>query len=518
MTLGKVFFWLDDFLWGTPFIVFCLFIGFYFFLRGKCFTIVHFPHIWKHTLVAQIHKDKDAEQKKAGTVSPIEAVCIAIGGCVGAGNIGGVATAIATGGPGAVFYLWVWAFLGMMIKCVEITLGCHYRTTNEKGEYFGGGTYCLERGIGREQHHPKLGLFLAVLLAVCFWMQFLAGSQAYTISEVLHYSFGINMVVVTLLYSVMLWYVIWKGVPRIAKLATMAVPFMCVAFIIGGLGLIIANIATLPSVFVSIFKYAFTPHAAVGGFAGCAVSEAISRGLSRSINSGEAGQASSPFIHGSADTPHPVAEGLWGAFEIFMDTVVVCSISALAVLCTGEWTSGADGATLSIMAYHTLYGRFADYFIGFIMVLFGITSTAGWFTYYCTVIQWLFRSHPILRDRILFIFKLVFPIPNIVIVTSITVGGYSADLFWAIVDVSLAPVVFSNLLGLFLLRNKFFDLLKDYKARYMGIGKVDPNFRVFYEDDPKVFEQEEALRQHFRKIQEDAYAKRGKTFKTVDEA
>lgn len=506
MNFADVIYWLADFLWGKPFIIFTLFIGFYFFLKSGLFTVVKFPYIFKNTFISMIKRDKEAVGKTEGAVSPVEAVCIAIGGCVGCGNIGGVATAIVTGGPGAVFWIWVWAFLGMMVKCVEITLGCHYRTRNEKGEYLGGGTYFIERGLYKEKG-MKLGLVLAVLFGTAFFIQFLAGSQAYTISEVLHESFGINMVVVTLLYSVMLWYVIWKGTPRIAKFATMAVPFMCCLFVAGGLGLIIANIQNVPAVIADIFKSAFTGHAAAGGFAGAAVSQAISKGLSRSINSGEAGQGSSPFIHGSAMTDHPVKEGLWGAFEIFMDTIVVCSITAISVLVTGGWTSGLTGATVTIYSYSTLYGEWAPKFIGFMCILFGITSTAGWFTYYCTVIKHGLRSNPVLRDKVLFLFKIVFPIPNIVIVTSITMGGYNADLFWALVDVSLAPVVFVNLLCMFLLRNKFWELFKDFKARYLGIGEVDPDFYVFYEDDPEVYAREEALREHYRQLERDAYSK-----------
>ena len=505
MNAADFIYWLDGFLWGKPFIVFTLLIGGYFFFRGGAFTVLHFPHILKHTLCSMT--SKEANNKEKGSVSPFEAACIAIGGCVGAGNIAGVATAIATGGPGSVFWLWLWAFFGMMIKLVEITLGCHYRTKNEKGEYLGGGTYALERGLYREKG-LKAGLFMAGLLGVCFVIQFLAGSQAYTISEVLHESFGVSMVLVTTVYTLVLYYIIWAGVPRIAKVATLLVPFMCVAFVVGGLILIIANIGSLPSVIVEIFTSAFTGHAAVGGFAGAAVSEAISKGLSRSINSSEAGQASSPLIHGSALTVHPVREGLWGAFEVFMDTLVVCSITALSVLCTGAWSSGLTGATVTIYAYESVFGTWAPRFIGFMCILFGITSTAGWYTYYRTVISHGLQSNPVLRDRILFIFKCVFPIPNMIIVSSISLGGYSADLFWAIVDISLAPVVFANLLGLFLLRKKFFEILKDYKARYMGIGKVDPDFRVFYEDDPEVFKKEEALREHYRQLEHEAYAKK----------
>lgn len=493
---------LNDFLWGTPFLLFVLCVGLYFTLRSGFFQIVHIGHWMKLTLGSMM--SKEANQKQAGKVSPFEALCIALGGCVGTGNIGGVATAIATGGPGAVFWLWVWAFFGMMVKMVETTLGCHYRTKTDNGEYFGGSHYYMERGIGK-QMGLKFGFGLAIAFGIGFVAQFLGGSQAYTIAEVLNQSFGLDMIVVTLIYSAILFYIIWKGTPRVAAFATKAVPFMCVLFILGGLGLIIANIDQVPNMFAMIFQDAFTGTAAFGGFAGATVAQAMRDGIARSMNSNEAGQGSSPLIHGSAETVHPVRQGLWGCFEVFMDTIVVCSITALAVLVTGQWSSGETGATVTILAYRSVYGEAGSIFIGLVCALFGLTTTAGWFTYYVNVISYLLREKPVLRDKVVKAFKFVFPIPNIIIVTMIVVTGNGPDLFWTIVNLTLVAPVFLNLLGMFILRKKFWELLKDYKARYLGIGKVDPNFYVFYEDDPVVFAEEEAQRKRLREIDEAAH-------------
>lgn len=502
--------WVNNTIWSAPFLIFVIVIGVYFFFGSGLFTIRHFGHIMKYTfgnVIGKNNKDSSELQKKEGQISPFEAVCIAIGGCVGTGNIAGVASSIAVGGPGSIFWLWVWAFLGMMVKMVEVTLACHYRSKNEKGEYYGGGTYYIEKGLGRQKKMPG-AMALAVLFAIGFIAQFLGGSQAYSISETLNVSFGINMLLVTFIYTVVLYWVIWKGTGRVAKVATRLVPFMCVLFMIGGVMLIIANIANVPHLIYQIFHDAFTGSAAVGGFVGSTVSIAVREGVARSINSNEAGQGSSPLVHGSANTIHPVREGLWGAFEVFTDTIIVCSITALAVLASGAYETGLGGATLTIAAFETVFGAGADWFIGIMCILFGITTTGGWFLYYISVIQWLFRKHPVTRDRLCYLFKFVFPIPNMVIVWAITSGGYDADLFWAIVNVTLILPVFSNLLALFLLRKKFWELLKDYKARYMGIGKVDPNFYVFYEDDPEVFAQEEAFRQELKKIDEQALAAR----------
>ena len=231
-------------------------------------------------------------------------------------------------------------------------------------------------------------------------------------------------------------------------------------------------------------------------------------GIARSMNSNEAGQGSSPFIHGSADCEHPMRQGLWGAFEVFIDTIIVCSITALAVLCTGVWTTGTPGVTLTMMAYSANFGVWGKYFIGLMAFLFGITTTTGWYTYDCTNIRYLLRYHPIARDRLVNAWKFLFPIPNIVIVTSISLTGNGPDTFWAIVDISLAIPVFVNLLGLLIMRNKFFDIFKDYKARYMGKGKVDPDFALFYEEKPEVAAIAAETNEKIRLAKEAAYAKR----------
>ncbi len=502
MTVGDFIYYLDDLLWGRPFLIFVFAVSIYLTVRSGFFQITHFGHIIKNTLGSMT--SKEARSSKEGTVSPFQAVCVAIGGCVGCGNIAGVSTAIATGGPGALFWIWVAAFLGMVTKMCEISLACYYRSKDENGLYYSGTPVMLEKGICRKRG-IKAGMIVAVLFAIGFVAQFLGGSQAYTISEILSTSFGINMIVVTLIYTAVLYYVIWAGVPRVAKVATALVPFMCIVFIIGGLGVIVLNIGNLIPSLADIFSNAFTPHAAVGGFTGIAVSQVIAKGMSRAINSNEAGQGSSPLIHGSADTIHPVRQGLWGVFEVFTDTIIVCSIVGLSVIVSGEWSNGQTGATLCLTAFESCYGKLGPILIGLMACLFGITTTGGWFTYYIAVIRWAFAKHPKTRDRLCFLFKCVFPIPNVIIVSYIVLGGYSADLFWATVDITLIIPVFSNLLALFLLRNDFAILLKDYKARYLGIGEVDPNFYVFYEDDPKVYAEEEALREELRKI--DAAAK-----------
>ena len=488
----------NDFVWGTPFLLFVFLVGIYYMFRGKFFTFTHFGHIMKHTLGSLTSQEANAKSQRK--ISSFEAVCIAIGGCVGCANISGVATAIATGGPGAVFWMWLWAVFAMMVKLAEVALGCYYRSKDENGNYFGGAMYYIEKGIGREMGMKKFAGVLAMLFCLCFIFQSIQGSQAYTIAEILNGSFGFNMILVTVLYSLFVMYVIWAGTPRISKFATRLVPVMCVVYLIGGLVLIVMNIGNLPAALVSIFRDAFTGRAAFGGFVGATVSKAISSGVSRSMNSNEAGQGSATLVHGSADTAHPVRQGLWGAFEVFIDTIVVCSITALAVLCSGAWETGATGATLTMAAFSTVFGNFSSVFIGIMALMFGFTTTAGWYVYYANTIAYMFRQKPVLRDRLITVFKIYFPLMNVVIVSWITLTGNDAELFWTLVSLVTALPIAVNLLAMAFLGNKFVELFKDYKARYMNQGTVDSKFYVFYEDDPKIAKEEEAIRAELRKI------------------
>ena len=242
------------------------------------------------------------------------------------------------------------------------------------------------------------------------------------------------------------------------------------------------------------------------GFVGVGVSKAIKTGIARSMSSNGAGGGASPFIHGSADTVHPMRQGLWASFEVFADTIIVCSITAFACLCTGAWKTGAVGATLAVNSYEIVYGRFGLYFMGFMAFLFAITTTTGWFAFYCGVITYAFKNKPGLRDRLVMLFKLVYPIPNIVIVSYIVLSGSGPDLFWTIVNLVLVVPTFTNMLSILILRKKFWKIMADYKARYMGIGKVDPDFYVFYEDDPVIAQEADEERRKITDMKKQEYA------------
>lgn len=409
--------WLGTQLWGMPFLVFTIVIGVYYVFATKAFSFVHIGHIFKSTFGTL--RKQESKNKSKGQVSPWEAVCIAVGGCVGTGNVSGVAAAIALGGPGALFWIWAWAVFGMTIKCAEISLA----------------------------------------------------------------SLNIPQIPFVLVYSAFLFYVLHKGVPRLAKTLSRLVPAMCVLYVAAGIGLIVLNAEALPGVLKAVFTEAFTGSAAVGGFAGAGIQTVMRAGVSRSINSNEAGQGTSPMIHASADTVHPVRQGLWSTMEVFVDTIVICSITALAILCSGTWSSGLTSGTLTVSAFASGYGSVGILFMGVMMTLFGFTTTGGAYTYYFTLLNHVLRNCKY-REKIVKAYTFIYSGPNIIITSLIVLTGNSPALFWTLTDIFIALPVFTNPLALFLLRDKYKALLRDYKARYMGIGTVDESVRPFYDTEP----------------------------------
>ena len=498
MTLTEFMTTLDSFIWGTPFLATLIGAGIIFMIVSRGFVFRHFGHIWNHTL-GTIRKGSGATGNAGGKITPFQAICVAVGGCVGTANISGVAAAVALGGPGAVFWMWLWAFFAMTVKFCEATLGSYYRKSDGKGGFVGGSYYYLEEGIGRDKKW-KVGYLLAWGFSIGFFAMFLSGSQASILAESLNASYHVPMIPFVLVYSVFMMYIVWRGVPRIAHVLSKAVPVMCVLYLLAGIIIILMNITSLPGVIASIFSNAFTGTAAVGGFAGVGVKTAMHAGIARAVNSNEAGMGTSPMIHATVDTVHPVRQGLWGIIEVFIDTIVICSITALSVLCTGAWTSGSTSMTLALEAFRIDFGGAGVHFLNLMLVLFGLTTTAAAFAYYDAALRFMLKrcSKKVIETCSL-IFKILFPLPNIFIVVTMVYSGGDFTLYWAFVDVIIALPVFWNVIGMVILSPKFVELLKDYRARYLGIGKVDTNFKLFYETEPNA--EAKALNEEWKKKQ-----------------
>lgn len=473
---------LNGILWGTPLLATVLFGGAFYTLITKFFSFRYFGHMLKHTFGTLLKKD-ESKQKQEGQISAFEAVAVAVGGAVGVGNIGGVSTAIATGGPGAIFWIWLWAVFGMTIKTAEVSLACYFRSKDEEGNYYGGPTYYMEKGIGKEMN-GGWWVILAYIFGLGIFSGCISGAQTFTIAESLNTAFGVPMLPFAIVYSIFIGFVIWRGFTSVAAFASKIVPVMCVLYIVSGIFIVITNIGTIPSVFGMIFKDAFTGTAAIGGFTGAATAQVIRTGIARSIYSNEAGWGSSPMAHASASTPHPIRQGLWGSFEVFVDTILVCTITALAVLCAGSgtvWYSGISGASLCIEAFRVTFGWVGEKFIAVAVFLFGMTTTTGWFVYYEVLLRQLFRKKPALKDKIIAGFKVFYVLPGMFNVYLAVSGGNGPEFMWLLADSLNAIPTFVNIIALLVLYKTFLLLMNDYKARYLGVGTVDPNFKVFYD-------------------------------------
>ncbi len=471
--------------WGPPLMIMLLGVGLILTLTTGFFQFRHFGWIMKRTFGEVMAQ---AKSEGEGTISAWEAASIAVGGAVGAGNIGGVASAIAIGGPGAVFWMWLCALVGMLTKMAEVTLALHYRQPDVWGDRFvGGPTYYMQKGLGQEKGWGGFYKIPAVVFGGGIFIAFFLTMQCYNTAEAISSTFpAVGMIPVAAFYSLMTYVIIWGGLKSIANWAGKLIPFMCILYTVFGLFIIIKNAGQLPETFRMIFTYAFTGTAATGGFAGATVALVIQQGLQRALYSNEAGWGSSPMVHATAVTRHPCEQGLWGCFEVFVDTVIVCSITALTIIVTGLWDSGLGGASLTLAAFEEGIGYVGRVIIAIATFLFALTTSTGWFTYYDTLLRHAFGEDSPLRKNIVLLLKVTYALPGFMAVFLTINSGFASSRVWGIVDLSTGVPTFANLFAMLFLMGKFLELLKDYKARYMGIGEVDPDFLIWYEDKVKL--------------------------------
>ncbi|MBT2215588.1 sodium:alanine symporter family protein [Virgibacillus dakarensis] len=482
--MGDILQAITSFLWGLPLILTILFAGVYFTIGSKLFQFAYLPHILKETLM-KVFKKKESDAESKGIISSFEAVSTAIGGSVGVANIGGVSTAIAVGGPGAVFWMWICALFGMIIKTAEVTLSVHYRNTDENGDPYGGPTYYMEKGLGEERNF-KYWMIPAVLFGFGIFGTFFVTLQNYTISEAVSSTFDIGMIPVSITLMLLIYYMIYGGIKHISKVAAKLVPFMVLFYVLAGIFIILSHFSQIGNVFSIIFQGAFGGTAAVGGFTGAAVAQVIRMGLARSVYSNEAGWGTSPMVHSTAKTDHPVKQGIWGAFEVFVDTIIVCSITAFTIIITGKWATGLSGAELTLSAFEAGVGDFGRIIITLSIFLFGLTTTSGWYLYYEILLRHLFKNKNVkIKKWFLKFFNWFYPIPGTLMVIYAVSFGLPGQTIWYFADITSAIPTFINVVVILILSKKFFALLHDYKARYLGIGKIDPDFALFYEDEKK---------------------------------
>lgn len=448
---------INGFIWGVPAMVCIIGVGLYLSIRTGFLQIRKFPYAMKVTIGRMFRKREAAD----GALTPFQAVCTALAATVGTGNIAGVAGAIAIGGPGAVFWMWVSALLGMCTKFAEVTLAVHYREKNENGDWVGGPMYYIKNGLG------KKWMWLAYLFAG-FGVITVFGTgnatQVNTItaainSALLNYgvlsdeSVSTSCLIIGIVITVIVALVLIGGIKRIGRVTELLVPFMALLYIVLAVGLIILKLDVVPEVFVSIFGGAFNPQAVTGGVVG-SLFVSMQKGVSRGIFSNEAGLGTGSIAHACADTKKPVKQGFFGIFEVFMDTIVICTMTALVILLSGvEVPYGqAAGAELTISGFTHVYGNWVSIFTAVAMCCFAFSTIIGWGLYGARCLEFILGSKAILPFMVLYS------------LTAIVGATVDLGLVWSISDTCNGLMAIPNLIAVFLLSGKVFELIKEYFA------------------------------------------------------
>lgn len=451
---------IDSFVW-RPYVMplVLLIVGGLLTVMTGCVQIRRFPLAANIVFGGAFGKRDTTKGKK--TITPFQALSTALAATVGNGNIGGVATAILIGGAGAVFWMWVCATVGMATKFAEAVLGVHYRVTRENGDLASGPMYYISRGVP----NAALGKVLALLFAFFGTITALIGTgnmaQSNTVARTAVEAartiggFDMPLWIPGLLITVLVGLVLLGGLKRIAHTAEAIVPTMIVVYVAAGLTYIVLNAGQLPTVFALIFQEAFTPTAAIGGFAGATVAQSIAAGVSRGVLSNEAGLGSAPIAHGVADVRHPVEQGVVGVFEVFVDTIVVCSMTAFIILSSGMWTDAAyqnASGDLTAAAMATSI-PFATGIVALSSFLFGFSTLLGWYYYGEKCFEYLFGSSAITFYRVVF-------------VVLIFVGSIiEVRLAWAIGTLLNGFMALPNLIGLAFLLPVVRKITNDYFDR-----------------------------------------------------
>ena len=448
----------NSFIWGIPAMVCIIGVGLLLSVRTGFLQLRKFPYAIK-TTIGRIFRKKDASD---GAMTPFQAVCTALAATVGTGNIAGVAGAIAIGGPGAVFWMWCSALLGMCTKFSEVTLAVHFRERNKNGELVGGPMYYIKNGLGSRWQ------FLAVLYSL-FGVLTVFGTgnatQVNTIvtaidSALLAYGSSLNSIlptvnlVVGVVVAMMVAMVLLGGVKRIGSVTEKLVPFMALFYVVLALGVVVINYRRFPAVLASIVGGAFDPQAFTGGAIG-SIFLSMQKGVSRGIFSNEAGLGTGSIAHACADTRKPVKQGMFGIFEVFADTIVICTLTAMVILCSGVPVGygSAAGAELTISGFTATYGGWSSIFTAVALCCFAFSTIIGWGLYGSRCIEFLFHTDKVVG-------------PFLVVYSFVSILGATVDLglLWSIADTFNGLMSIPNLIALLLLSGTVAKLTKEFFA------------------------------------------------------
>ena len=445
----------NGFVWGVPAMVLILGVGLYLTLGTRFIQIRKFGHSMKET-IGKIFSKAEA---KHGSITPFQAVCTALSATVGTGNIAGVAGAIALGGPGAVFWMWISALLGMCTKFFEVTLAVRFRERNKQGDWVGGPMYFIKNGLG------KKWMWLAYTFAALGAVTVFGTGNATQVNAIITAinsatsSFGLTPeggipavnLAIGVVIAILTGLVLLGGIKRIGRVAERLVPFMAILYIVLGLGVVIINIENVPAVFASIFKGAFNPSAVTGGIVG-SMFLSMRNGVARGIFSNEAGLGTASIAHATSDTDNPVKQGLFGIFEVFCDTIIICTLTALIILCSGITVNygQAAGAALTISGFTASYGAWVTIPAAVALASFALSTILGWGLYGMRCVEFIFGSK--VNKPFMLIYSLV----------AIVGATIDLGLLWSICDTFNGLMSIPNLIAVALLSPVAFKLVKEY--------------------------------------------------------
>lgn len=446
---------LGNFIWGAPAMICIIGVGLLLTYKTRFLQVRKFGLSVKNAL----GKLFDKSEIKEGAMSPFQAVCTALAGTVGTGNIAGVAGAVAIGGPGAVFWMWCSAFLGMCTKFAEVTLAVFYREKNKDGEYVGGPMYYIKNGLGHKW------IFLAFAYAIFGVLTVFGTGNATQVNTIVtsinsalinYHVIGsghlsrLNLIL-GIIIAILVAMVLLGGIKRIGQVTEKLVPFMALLYVVLGLGVIVLNYRVVPHVIRSIFVGAFSPRGVTGGIVG-SMFMSLRKGVSRGIFSNEAGLGTGSIAHACADTDEPVKQGLFGIFEVFVDTIVICTLTALVILCGNESIKygAAAGAELTIKGFVTVYGNWVSIFTAISLCCFAFSTIIGWGLYGSRCIEFVAGEKAVKPFLVLYSF------------VSIIGATMNLGLLWDIAETFNGFMMIPNLIALFLLSNKVVSLVKEY--------------------------------------------------------
>ena len=464
--------------WGWPALILLAFVGVLMTVLTKFFQISHIGHWLKNTIGA-IFGDKNVTKHTSDkSISQFQSLCTALAATVGTGNIAGVASAIATGGPGAVFWMWIIAFFGMMTNYSENVLGILYRIKNDKDEWSGGPMYYLKNGLGAKKGCKQIGAILAVLFCCfCLLASFGIGNmtQVNTIATNMLDAFSIPKFVTGIAVLILVGLVVVGGLKRIAAVTEKIVPAMVIIYILGTIIICLMHISSMGAVFASIFKGAFGLKAVGGGIVGSGVKLAVQMGMKRGVFSNEAGLGSSVMVHSNSNVKEPVRQGMWGIFEVFADTIVVCTLTALSVLSSGlidlETGKVVDSVTntgsLVGQAFGATFGQIGTGFVAIALLLFAFSTILGWSHYGTKAFEYLFGTKSTIVYKVIFVLAVF--------------GGavMGENLAWDLSDTFNGLMMIPNLIGVLVLSPLVYKCTKNYCDRHLYHKDIDPMLSVY---------------------------------------